>query len=66
MFWSYAYADWNVNSQMAPNQALEKLNKSGHDGAIYLLHSVSSTNAEILGDFIENLKNQGYSFKIPQ
>ena len=43
--------------------SLEKLTNALHDGAIYLLHSVSSTNAEILGDFIDNAENTGYVFK---
>ena len=63
MLWSYAYEDWNVDNQPEPKASLEKLTNALHDGAIYLLHSVSSTNAEILGDFIDNAENTGYVFK---
>ncbi len=66
VLWSYAYADWDTKKQMEPAVALEKLKKSAHPGCIYLLHSVSSTNAAILGDFIDYLKTQGYQFSIPQ
>ena len=63
VLWSYAYADWDVGNQPNPQEALKKLNSSLHNGAIYLLHSVSSTNAEILGDFIDYAIGQGYKFK---
>lgn len=66
VFWSYAYADWDVNKQIEPSKALEKVTKAAHSGCIYLLHSVSSTNAAILSDFIDNMKKQGYTFSIPQ
>lgn len=62
VLWSYAYADWDVNSQPDKNEALNKLTNAMHDGAIYLLHSVSSVNAEILPDFIDNALNAGYEF----
>ena len=61
--WSFAYADWDTNAQPDKNEALVKLTSSLHDGAIYLLHSVSSTNAEILPDFIDEALNAGYKFK---
>ena len=44
-----------------PVQALEQLSESAHGGAIYLLHSVSSTNAQILGDLIDELREKGYT-----
>jgi peptidoglycan-N-acetylmuramic acid deacetylase len=59
--WSFAYVDWNVDSQPEPSTALDKLVTSAHDGAIYLLHSVSQTNAEILGEAIDRLRNEGFT-----
>lgn len=64
LLWSYAYKDWEVDNQMEPSVALEKLNAALHDGAIYLLHAVGSTNNEILGDFIDYAQSQGYQFKL--
>lgn len=61
--WSYAYADWDVNSQPSEEEAFEKLTGALHDGAIYLLHSVSPVNAEILPDFIDAVIDAGYKFK---
>lgn len=63
VLWSFAYADWDVNNQANESEALQKVTDAKHDGAIYLLHSVSETNANILGDVIDNLKNDGYEFK---
>lgn len=60
LFWSYAYVDWKTDSQPKAEEGFEKLTKSAHGGEILLLHSVSSTNAQILGEVIDNLRNQGY------
>jgi peptidoglycan-N-acetylmuramic acid deacetylase len=62
IFWSFAYADWDPESQMDEAEALEKLTSSTHDGEILLLHAVSQTNANILGDLIDDIQSQGYTF----
>lgn len=62
-FWSFAYADWDPNAQMENSVALEKAEKAVHPGSLYLLHAVSKTNAEILGQFIDDVRAQGYEFK---
>lgn len=62
MLWSFAYYDWVTDDQPEPSQALDKLVSAAHDGAVYLLHSVSSTNAQILGDFIDEMREKGYKF----
>lgn len=62
VFWSFAYRDWEVDNQPDPSEALETIVSKAHPGAIILLHSVSSTNAEILGDVIDELRAQGYEF----
>ena len=65
MFWSFAYADWDPDKQPDPQTALQKLVDRLHPGALYLLHAVSETNTEILGDFIDQARSQGYEFKLP-
>lgn len=60
VLWSYAYRDWETDDQPSPAEAMSKLTGAAHEGAIYLLHSVSSTNAEILGEFIDKLRDKGY------
>ena len=62
VLWSFAYFDWDVNQQMDEQKALEKLCENHHPGAIYLLHAVSRTNAHVLGDFIDRMRQAGYEF----
>lgn len=61
-FWSLAYVDWDQKKQPSREEAMEKLTKRIHPGAIVLLHSTSSTNGEILGDIIKQWKDMGYQF----
>ncbi|MCR5109651.1 MAG: polysaccharide deacetylase family protein [Ruminococcus sp.] len=60
LFWSFAYVDWKQDSQPEPTASLQKLLDSAHGGEILLLHSVSATNAEILGDVIDGFREKGY------
>ena len=62
VFWSFAYRDWEVDNQPDPAEALSTVVSKAHPGAIILMHSVSSTNAEILGDVIDQLRAEGYEF----
>lgn len=62
VLWSFAYADWNVDDQPDPAEALEKLKNAAHPGAVYLLHSVSATNAQVLGDMIDGIRAAGFEF----
>ncbi len=61
VFWSYAYVDWKTDAQPEVASSLQKLTKAAHPGAIYLLHTVSSTNAALMGDLIDNLRAEGYT-----
>ena len=65
MLWSFAYQDWEVNNQPNPTEAFERVSGAAHGGAIYLLHSVSATNAEILPQVIDCIREQGYDFCLP-
>ncbi len=66
LLWSFAYPDWDVNNQPDPTAAFERISGSAHGGGIYLLHSVSSTNAEILGRVIDSFREQGYTLELPK
>lgn len=61
-FWSLAYVDWDEKKQPSKEEAMDKLTKRIHPGAIVLLHSTSSTNGEILSDIIKEWKKMGYTF----
>ena len=63
--WSFAYKDWDANSPGDRQQSLNLLCGRLHNGAVYLLHAVSPTNAAILGEFIDSAKAKGYEFVIP-
>jgi len=64
VFWSFAYRDFEVNNQPDPTAALKMCVDELHPGAIYLLHAVSSTNTQILGDWIDAVRAQGYEFGV--
>ncbi len=60
LFWSGAHVDWLTDKQPEPSEALQKLTDAAHGGEILLLHSVSSTNAQILGELIDALRAKGF------
>ena len=62
VYWSLAYVDWYVDDQPTPEQAFSKLLPRIHPGAVVLLHSTSSTNAEILDELLTKWEETGYSF----
>ncbi|GGB59699.1 peptidoglycan-N-acetylmuramic acid deacetylase PdaA [Lentibacillus populi] len=63
IFWSLAFADWNTKAQKGGQYAFDQIMKQMHPGAIILLHTVSSDNADALSKLIKELKSQGYQFK---
>ena len=62
-FWSLAYVDWNVEKQPSHEEALSKLTKRVHPGAIVLLHNTSKTNGEILDELLTKWEGMGYTFR---
>ncbi len=62
VFWSLAYVDWLQDKQPTREQAFNKLLPRTHPGAIVLLHSTSSTNADILDDLLTQWEAEGYRF----
>ncbi len=62
IFWSSAYVDWNVDSQPGHSTAFEKIARRTFPGAVFLLHSTSKTNAEILDEQLARWENEGYTF----
>ncbi len=61
-FWSLAYVDWYQDNQPTKEEAFNKLLPRIHPGAIVLLHSTSSTNAEILDELLTKWEEMGYTF----
>ncbi|MBP3362038.1 MAG: polysaccharide deacetylase family protein [Clostridia bacterium] len=63
ILWSFAYKDWDVKIQKGAEYAFNQVTPYFHDGAILLLHAVSSDNAGALGKIIDCAREQGYEFK---
>ncbi len=63
IFWSSAYADWEVNKSIGAVNAKEKIISQLHNGNIILLHAVSKDNADGLELMINEAKALGYTFK---
>ena len=62
VFWSLAYADWDLNSQKGEQYAYDTVVSRLHPGAVILLHSVSPDNANALDNIIDEAIRQGYRF----
>lgn len=63
VFWSLAYNDWDTENQRGADYAFETVTSRLHPGAVILLHSVSSDNAQALGRIIDYAREKGYTFK---
>jgi len=62
VFWSFAYRDWELDNQPLTIDAINRMVTSAHPGGIYLLHSVSRTNSEVLGEVIDLVRAEGFEF----
>ena len=64
VFWSMAYQDWQVDQQQGWERAYNHVITNVHNGAVILLHAVSSDNAGALDKIIKDLQAQGYRFEL--
>ena len=62
-FWSATEADYNTAAQPDPATTLTNDKVKLHNGGVYLLHAVSTTNAQILGDLIDYIHAEGYEIR---
>lgn len=63
IFWSIAYKDWVVDEQSGKDYCVKTIMDNLHNGAIILMHSVSSSNQIALSTVIDKITNEGYTFK---
>lgn len=63
VFWSSAYADWDVNNPKGKQYAFDTVTSRLHPGCVLLLHAVSQDNADALGDIIDYARAEGYEFR---
>ena len=66
VFWSFAHRDWVTTDQPDPAASLQAMLDQLHPGAVYLLHAVSATNTQVLGQFIDEARARGYEFGVYQ
>ena len=62
VFWSLAYADWDINRQPGRDYVHEAVTKYIHNGAVILMHAVSADNAAELPSIIDDVRKKGYEF----
>lgn len=62
IFWSMAYLDYDVNNQPGADYVIEYYKNNCHNGAIPLIHNVSSSNAKALDEVLTFLEGEGYKF----
>ncbi len=60
IFWSIAYYDYDVNNQPGKEYVVEHFTEYHHNGSIILMHNISESNTQALGDVIDLLRNEGY------
>lgn len=63
-FYSFNYADYDVNKPMNASDVLAMFTEALAPGCIYYLHPVSTGNTAALADFIHAARNRGYEFGI--
>lgn len=63
IFWSIAFIDWHKDKPRGRDYAYGELMRQLHPGAVILMHTVSSDNAEALPSFIQDAKKEGYTFQ---
>lgn len=62
IFWSMAYLDYDVDNQPGADYVIRHFEENYHNGAIPLIHNVSSSNAEALDQVLTNLEKEGFRF----
>ena len=62
VFWSIAYYDYDTADQPGKEYVVNHFRDYHHNGTIVLMHNVSESNAQALGEVIDLLKAEGYRF----
>lgn len=62
VFWSMAYKDWDEKNQPGADYAYNHVIANLHPGAVVLLHTNSSSNAQAMARILAEVKARGYVF----
>ncbi len=63
VLWSFTQYDYDPDNQPDYATALRKAKEGLHPCCVYLFHAVSSTNAAMLGEFIDWVRSEGYEIR---
>lgn len=63
ILWSVAYVDWKTDAQNGVENSINSVLNNLHNGAIILLHTVSSDNVNALPIIIDKIREEGYAIK---
>lgn len=66
VLWSFQHYDYDTAKQPSYDSALKTVTGRHHNGAIYLLHAVSTANASILSEAIDTFVQLGYQVALFQ
>lgn len=58
VLWSFQHYDYDTENQPKLDTAYKVITNNSHNGCVYLLHAISEANAAVLGDVIDNLRNE--------
>ncbi len=58
--YSFSYRDFDTENPPSYEYALKTMKDRLHPGAIYQIHTVVETTPNVLGDFIDHIRAQGY------
>lgn len=62
IFWSIAYLDYDINKQPGKDYVINHFKDNYHNGAIPLIHNVSSSNTEALDEVLTFLEKKKFRF----
>lgn len=65
LLWGAAYKDWDTAAQPSQADAMTLLRRYTTNGDIVLLHGVSQTSSDILGEYVDEYRGKGYVFSLP-
>ena len=60
VLYSWTYYDYDPDDQADPAEALAKAKEGLHNGSVLMFHTVGSTNVQMLGDFIDYIRAEGF------
>ncbi len=60
VLYSWAYYDYAVDAQPSADSALRQMKAGLHNGEVMMLHCVGETNVQVLGEFIDWARAEGY------